>query len=486
MHLLQGGRDMGETLANPDHAPLPAKNDQVRLAEAGETRNEGEGIRRQGRGRAEPEDTAAEEDHPVDLQTVEAAYGQEAREVPHLQPPAAEEPEEEAREMTAERESPVGREGVAAPMAPRAMTPQAQTIADGTTGEMQTGNATATTPGDGDRTSEAGARRSHAEQREGVEADGDPGRSRHEPGDVDGSSRGESDRRPPRARPGQRRLGAGLAPARPGPVSGWEQQEDRPGGPTGRRTGACPSSQRDLHAQGGEGEENRTADQLEENDEDREEEVIATVSAAWQRQRNETNKQRALREQEKDRARGQQPRNAAGSTATRGRRRGRGKGGRVGELARSVAREKARSGNWRERHGRPEEQNAEPMNDPPEEEESEYMGEEEAESEEVSVEAEDGVPAGNEGRRRRGGRRGREGRNPDEAGQVGESPAQQANEAASKERSPNDIADDEDTWRAVASWDLDPLRASSQPFLFRKLPPEILKSYSHCLTIPLL
>ncbi|CAI5536634.1 unnamed protein product [Closterium sp. Naga37s-1] len=234
-------------------------NDQVHREEAEENGNEEEGIERQRRGRVESEDVAAEEDHQGNLQTGWAAHRQEAQEVPQPQPPAAGEPEGVAHALPGETEPPVGREEVEEPMASTALTQQARTIAAGTTGEMLTDNAAASAPRGGDCASDTGARQSLAGQREGVEADGDVGRSRHEPGDVDGSARGENDRlarddggrsRPPRARPGQRRLGAGLAPARPGPVSGWEQQENQPSGPAERRIDACQSSPRGLHAQG--------------------------------------------------------------------------------------------------------------------------------------------------------------------------------------------------------------------------------------------
>ncbi|CAI5967348.1 unnamed protein product [Closterium sp. NIES-65] len=255
----------GEETPTNHRSTTPRRlQDQVRREEAEENGNEEEGIERQGRGRVESEDVAAEEDHQGNLQTGWAAHRQEAQEVPQPQP--------------------VGREEVEEPMASTAPTQQARTIAAGTTGEMLTDNAAALAPRGGDCASDTGARKSLAGQREGAEADGDVGRSRHEPGDVDGSARGESDRlarddggrsRPPRARPGQRRLGAGLAPARPGPVSGWDQQENQPSGPTERRIDACQSSPRGLQAQGGEGEENRVAEHLEEN-EYREEEGIAT------------------------------------------------------------------------------------------------------------------------------------------------------------------------------------------------------------------
>ncbi|CAI5506556.1 unnamed protein product [Closterium sp. Naga37s-1] len=191
MQLLQRRRNMGKALANPDHAPLPAEN--VRRAEAEESGNEGEGIGQQGAGRAEPEDAAAGEDHPVDLQTGGTADRQEAREVPRPQPAAAGEPEEEAHALSGESGLLAGREEEEELRAPMATTPQAQTTAAGTTGETLTEGVATLAPRDGDRASEAEARRSHAEQREDVGEDGDGGRSRHEPGDADGSARGESD-----------------------------------------------------------------------------------------------------------------------------------------------------------------------------------------------------------------------------------------------------------------------------------------------------
>ncbi|CAI5474228.1 unnamed protein product [Closterium sp. Yama58-4] len=110
---------------------------------------------------------------------------------------------------------------------------------------------------------------------------------------------------------------------------------------------------------------------------------------------------------------------------------------------------------------------------------AEYREETEEESEDVSVEAEEGIPTNMERGRRRGGRQGRdEGR---ENAQGGESEAQRANEADSKERAPLKIEEDEDAWHKVLDWDLGPLRASAQPFLIRRLPPDILKVISYLL-----
>ncbi|CAI5974669.1 unnamed protein product [Closterium sp. NIES-64] len=105
----------------------------VRWEEAEENGNEEEGIERQGRGRVESEDVAAEEDHQGNLQTGWAAPRQEAQEVPQPRPPATGEPEEVAHALPGEIESPGWREEVEEPMALTAPTQRARTIAAGTT-----------------------------------------------------------------------------------------------------------------------------------------------------------------------------------------------------------------------------------------------------------------------------------------------------------------------------------------------------------------
>ncbi|CAI5494716.1 unnamed protein product [Closterium sp. Naga37s-1] len=262
-------------------------------------------------------------------------------------------------------------------------------------------------------------------------------------------------RRQPRPQLHPRRLGAGLGLARPGPLAGWERQEDSPDGPAEEEAAACLSSGWPVNA----AEETREKDAELAEGADREEEVLRRAEAE-RRRRTGTSRQRALQDQADDRAAGLQPTNAAPRSADRGRGRGRTRGRGSRDLAGAVAREKARSGFWRERHGRPEEQGEEPMNEEEGEEGSDYMASQESESEDASLEAERGVPipATERGQGSGQGRR-------EEGADVGESAPQQPNEATSKERDPTTIVDDEGTWQRVHAWDLGPLQSSAQPFL---------------------
>ncbi|CAI5505497.1 unnamed protein product [Closterium sp. Naga37s-1] len=259
-----------------------------------------------------------------------------------------------------------------------------------------------------------------------------------------------------RPQPHPRRLGAGLGPARPGPLAGWEQQEDSPDAPAPGVGVACPSS--NGHADAAEG--THEAEAVIAVGADHEDTLERRGDTAERRQRTGTSRQRALQDQADERAAGLQPQNAAPRAAGRGRGRGRNGGRGPRDLAGAVAREKARSGNWRERHERPEEQVEGPMNEGEEEGGSEYMASQDAESEEASLEAERGVPvpttnwAGGIGRER--------GEAPAD---VGESGPQQPNEAASRERDPSIIVEDEATWQRIHAWDLGPLQSSAQPFL---------------------
>ncbi|CAI5528571.1 unnamed protein product [Closterium sp. Naga37s-1] len=281
-------------------------------------------------------------------------------------------------------------------------------------------------------------------------------------------------RRQPRPQLHPRRLGAGLGLARPGPLAGWEQQEDLPDGPAAGEDVACPSSGVVADGTQGAGADLAVGADLEDVLERRGE-------AAERRRQSGTSRQRALQDQADDRAAGLQPTNAAPRAAGRGRGRGRNGGRARRDLAGAVAREKARSGNWRERHGRPEEQGEGPMNEGEGEEGSEYMASQEADSEEESLDAEQGVPIPATERGQGSGQGRREGR-----ADVGESAPQQPNVAASKERNPSVVVDDEDIWQRIHAWDLGPLQSSAQPFLVRKLPPEILNAFCRCLTLPLL
>ncbi|CAI5526212.1 unnamed protein product [Closterium sp. Naga37s-1] len=259
-----------------------------------------------------------------------------------------------------------------------------------------------------------------------------------------------------RPQPHPRRLGAGLGPARPGPLAGWEQQVDSPDAPAPGVGVACPSS----NAPAGTAEGTHEAEAVIAAGADHEDTLERRGDTAERRRWAGTSRQRALQDQADERAAGRQPQNAAPRAAGRGRGRGRNGGRGPRDLAGAVAREKARSGNWRERHERPEEQVEDPMNEGEEEGGSEYMASQEADSEDASLEAEQGVPipttnrAGGIGRER-----------VEAPADVGESGPQQPNEAASKERDPSIIVDDEATRQRIHAWDLGPLQSSAQPFL---------------------
>ncbi|CAI5505246.1 unnamed protein product [Closterium sp. Naga37s-1] len=251
-------------------------------------------------------------------------------------------------------------------------------------------------------------------------------------------------RRSIRLQPSLRRLGAGLAPGLPGPLRGWERQTVQP-----RPHDEGPSRPYPSSAWADEeGELELPAEEA------NQEEEVLRLAEAERRRRTGTSRQRALQDQADDRAAGRQPANAAPRAAGRGRGRGRTRGRGSRDLAGAVAREKSRSGFWRERHGRPEEQGEEPMNEEEGGEGSDYMASQEAESEDASLEAERGVPipATERGQGSGQGRR-------EEGADVGESTPQQPNEAASKERNPTTIVDDEGTWLRVHAWDLGPLHS---------------------------
>ncbi|CAI5512460.1 unnamed protein product [Closterium sp. Naga37s-1] len=287
-------------------------------------------------------------------------------------------------------------------------------------------------------------------------------------------------RRSLQLQPGRRWLGAGLTPGRPGPLWGWDrqfgQEQPRGEGPSG----TCPSSSREARtaatagdraagprgtATHGEGEDRELP-----GAEEQPQEPIAT-----------------------DREQG--PPNAAGRA--RGQGRGRGRGGRRGRGRRGGAainaRERVRSGPWRERHGRPERVSEETNADRPEGADSEeddeaYMASEEGESEEVSLDDEPEV--GNHHAPTRSGRpqQGENGRAEGEQNNVGPAPeervGQQAGEDMGEMRTPEIIAGDEATWRKVEEWDVDCLRGSDQSLLAQRLPPKMADSFAACLVIP--
>ncbi|CAI5935524.1 unnamed protein product [Closterium sp. NIES-64] len=118
----------------------------------------------------------------------------------------------------------------------------------------------------------------------------------------------------PRSQPGQRQLGVGLAPARPGPLAGWERQDDPSHDAAGGDDGACPSSSRR--------QEPRTEitdvlrPQISDDDHD-EEEARAAVTAE-RRQRAGMMRKRTLQEQAERRAMTSQAQDTAGRTEEQG------------------------------------------------------------------------------------------------------------------------------------------------------------------------
>ncbi|CAI5934511.1 unnamed protein product [Closterium sp. NIES-64] len=194
---------------------------------------------------------------------------------------------------------------------------------------------------------------------------------------------------------------------------------------------------------------------------------------------------------------GLRPPSAVGRT--RGRTRGRAQGcaGVRGWGQRGVAanaRERVRSGPWRERHGRPEVVPEEGIADRPaaadiEEEEEAHMASEEGESEEVSLDDEPGV-GNHQGNARSGrsgsGGNGRAGEEQQHKEAPNEAPIGQPAGAEVRDmRSPEVIARDENIRRQVAEWEVDCQQSSEKPFLARRMSPGVVDSFAACLVIPL-
>ncbi|CAI5954544.1 unnamed protein product [Closterium sp. NIES-65] len=169
----------------------------------------------------------------------------------------------------------------------------------------------------------------------------------------------------------------------------------------------------------------------------------------------------------------------------RGMGRGR-RGGRRGGVARLGGAEiQARTGPWRERHDRPEvleaaanreeARSAEDTGDP------EIMCGEEAgpESEEISLDNEEEVGRGRN--RVRGAGEGVDGVTSHAEG-VPVPAATVTNEV----KSPATLAEDDAIWQAAEMWTLDLLQRMDQPFLVRRLPPQVLDKFCLCLLAPLL
>ncbi|CAI6001760.1 unnamed protein product [Closterium sp. NIES-64] len=138
----------------------------------------------------------------------------------------------------------------------------------------------------------------------------------------------------------------------------------------------------------------------------------------------------------------------------------------------------ARSGPWQERPDRPE---LVPTVAPVNEERAvsdnavldpEFMGKEEAESEEISLDKE--PVSGRNNQARTGG----EGAAP--AAQNGGEPGEAATEDTDVP-SPSDLAETDKIWQVAGEWNVDILQRGEQLFLVLRLPPQILDRYCLCL-----
>ncbi|CAI5508000.1 unnamed protein product [Closterium sp. Naga37s-1] len=116
-----------------------------------------------------------------------------------------------------------------------------------------------------------------------------------------------------RPQPHPRRLGAGLGPARPGPLAGWEQQEDSPDAPAPGVGVACPSS----NEYEGAAEGTQEAEAVTAVGADHEDVLERHGDTAERRRRTSTSRQRVLQDQADERAAGLQPQNAAPRAAGR-------------------------------------------------------------------------------------------------------------------------------------------------------------------------
>ncbi|CAI5464041.1 unnamed protein product [Closterium sp. Yama58-4] len=158
------------------------------------------------------------------------------------------------------------------------------------------------------------------------------GMTGHGPLDGDGFAHGENDKsapetqtkrqapgkncRSPRPQQHQRRLGAGLAPARPGPLVGWTQQDDSPQAAAEAGDGADPSSTccREIAAEARED----AMEALDERESAAEDAMERRAETRHNRHRGETSRQQALRAQANQCAAGRPPQNEGAWSGSEG------------------------------------------------------------------------------------------------------------------------------------------------------------------------
>ncbi|CAI5485994.1 unnamed protein product [Closterium sp. Naga37s-1] len=317
-----------------------------------------------------------------------------------------------------------------------------------------------------------------------------------------GVARGKSKKKL-RAQPAPRRPGAGLGPGSPGPLLGWLLQGQPPSERAHRSSSAHTHEARGvsgLNEAATETTATRQAKQPVSTHENETRVHLPPSPVAPVAETVATRRSARLGTVTWGPPRGGRtpwmPAGRAGLEATaraapaagrgfRGMGRGRRGGGRGGVARLGGAEIQARTGPWRERYDRPEcveaatnrdeAGSAEDTGDP------EFMCGEEAgpESEEVSLDNEE--EAGRGRNRVRGAGEGVDGVTSHAEG-VPVPAAAVTNEVKSSAT----LAEDDAIWQEAGTWSLDLLQRMDQPFLVRRLPPQVLDKYCLCLLAPLL
>ncbi|CAI5486428.1 unnamed protein product [Closterium sp. Naga37s-1] len=310
-----------------------------------------------------------------------------------------------------------------------------------------------------------------------------------------------------RAQPAPRRPGAGLGPGAPGPLRGWSEQEQSPLSPeprppsVGQERGEGDEEADVRHVAGHNAPEAATTQgpQRETRSSTRSQGItwgrprLGLAHSPWIPAGREPQVGRGGRNDESRTGEGAPSRGARGG--------GRGaRGGRRGGGAIVGGREAlVRSGTWRERHDRPE-QEAPPTNQEERdtgngEDGGDYVAETPETSEEISLEEEGDTTGRERGRREIGrnpqdrnpGARNPQERNPHERGEIGVvTSGSQRGTGQPNVQSPAELAANEAIWQQAATWEDTPLQRGDQPFLVRRMPPKILESYTLCVLAPLL
>ncbi|CAI5498109.1 unnamed protein product [Closterium sp. Naga37s-1] len=296
----------------------------------------------------------------------------------------------------------------------------------------------------------------------------------------------------PRAQPAARRPGAGLGPGPPGPLLGWLLQGQSPQGPTRPSSSRAGPSQQiavdevsapTMPPPAEPGTDDRAA-------------PAATVvaAAAGEIAPPQTGTRRSTRLgpitwgpprggrtpwMPAGRGAGNVAAGIAGGAGrgARGGLRGGLRGGRGGRNPVVRSDVPVRTGSWRERHDRPEileaGANEERVASDNCRDDPEFMGGEEEESEEISLDEEQ--EPGRRATQSRGGAAA-EGNIQENPG-GGEQPATEDTDVPS----PANLAGDDAIWLAAGAWNVDILQRGEQPFLVRRLPPQILDRYTLCM-----